>query len=111
VEFAGLEAIEAVAVEWRQGGGLGFLSLGRAGGEQRRRRGWRKPRGWCAIPEDHQPAYDVGMARAVPAGWRGRLESATSVQKAAEARRQEAAMDLRYGDAARPVSAAAAKDG
>ncbi len=62
--------------------------------EGAKRAGWRKP-GCCAIPED-RPACDAGMARLVPAGWLGRLESAPSVQKAAEARRQEAAMGLRY---------------
>jgi hypothetical protein len=46
------------------------------------------------------------MAHPLSAGWLERLESATSVQKAAEARRPQPAIGLRSGDAEEPAAIA-----
>src|SRR6202023_925407 len=53
------------------------------------------------------PRGSAGGTDGAPAvGGLGRLESATSVQKAAEARRSQAAIGLRSGDAEEPAAIA-----
>src|ERR1700733_11776089 len=65
---------------------------------------WRKP-GSCCSCYWRQSFGGLRVAGTVSARWLGSVESQAAVRSPTETRRQEAAVDLRYGDAKEPITA------